>query len=234
MDQRQFENQLKEFTSRSDKRFPIRRQDMVPVLNEDTPTTQDHCYTYVMHTGWAARILAESKPPRHVDIGSYLYFSSLLSAFIPWEFYDVRPYYMPMSNLKTGSADLTQLPFPNGSVESLSCLHTMEHVGLGRYGDKLDPQGDLKAASELQRVLRPNGQLLMVLPLNQSPRVIFNAHRLYSYEQVLEMFGNLKLKEFSIVPPGSRGEIMKNAKPSDIVNVEYHSDSTGLFWFTKP
>ena len=124
------------------------------------------------------------------------------------------------------------LPFPDNSVESLSCMHVMEHVGLGRYGDTVDARGDLRAAGELSRVLKKGGQLLMVLPMNEIPRVVFNAHRLYSYKQVLEMFPSLTVREFSLVPPGNVA-IVKNAQVSDIANAMGHIDSTGMFWFEK-
>jgi hypothetical protein len=66
-------------------------------------------------------------------------------------------------------------------------MHVVEHVGLGSYGDSLDPNGDLKAMSELKRVLSINGNLLFVVPVGK-PRVMFNAHRIYSYEQIIECF----------------------------------------------
>ncbi len=46
-----------------------------------------------------------------------------------------------------------------------SCMHTIEHIGLGRYGDPLDAVGDQTALSELQRVVAPGGSLLIVVPV---------------------------------------------------------------------
>jgi SAM-dependent methyltransferase len=126
-----------------------------------------------VHTGWAARVLAETKPKEHVDFGSYVYFASIASALVPrFRFYDIRPEYIPLPGLETGAADLTSLPFPDNSLESISCLHVLEHVGLGRYGDHINAIGDLHAANQLKRVLKPGGRLLMVLPMNQNPFVV--------------------------------------------------------------
>jgi hypothetical protein len=36
-------------------------------------------------------------------------------------------------------------------------MHVVEHIGLGRYGEPMDEQGDLKAIEELKRVLAPGG-----------------------------------------------------------------------------
>jgi SAM-dependent methyltransferase len=72
----------------------------------------------------------------------------------------------------------------------------MEHIGLGRYGDELDAQGDIKAARELVRVLKPGGQLLMVTPMNEFPHIRYNADRYYSKEMVMGMFEPLELRDF--------------------------------------
>ena len=65
-----------------------------------------------------------------------------------------------------------------------------EHIGLGRYGDPLDPLGTRKAAAELQRVLAPGGQLLFSLPVGR-PRVEFNAHRVHDPHEVASWFDGL-------------------------------------------
>lgn len=102
----------------------------------------------------------------------------------------------------------------------------MEHIGLGRYGDALDVQGDLKAAKELKRVLAPGGQALIVLPVGQ-PKVCFNAHRIYSYEQVMDMFAGLELREFTLFDPP---QYIVNADPARVKNL---SEGAGCFWFIK-
>jgi hypothetical protein len=94
--------------------------------------------------------LAKIKPAEHIDISSILSFSTIVSAFVPVKFYDYRPAVLEISNYHSGFADLKQLPFPDNSVESLSCMHTIEHIGLGRYGDELDVNGDIKAIEELK------------------------------------------------------------------------------------
>lgn len=154
---------------------------------------------YIYHTAWAARILANINPKSHIDISSVLYFSTIISAFIPTEFYDYRNVNVRLSNFRSKRGDLLSLPFKSNSVRSLSCMHTLEHIGLGRYGDNLDPDGDLKSASELSRVLSKDGNLLIVVPVGK-PRILFNAHRVYAYKYVIDMFKGLRLLDFSLIP----------------------------------
>ena len=222
MRQEEYEHGWEFFSS--DKRFPVK--DQLPFLNDDG-VSYGYDSHYVLHTAWAARVLAEIKPVKHVDISSYIYFSSLVSAFVPIEFYDYRKVSLPLSGVVTGSADLTKLAFASDSVRSLSCMHVMEHIGLGRYGDPLDTEGDIKSAHELQRVLAPGGDLLVVVPVGR-PRVMFNAHRIYSYEQVMEMFDGLILHEFSLIPDS--GGLIRGAEPLEVGRQTY---GCGCFWFKK-
>jgi SAM-dependent methyltransferase len=187
---------------------------------------------YVYHTSWAARKLAIIAPQKHVDISSSLYFVGITSAFIPIDFYDYRPADLRLSNMSTNSADLTSLPFNSNSIESLSCMHTIEHVGLGRYGDKVDPDGDKAACAELSRVLTPGGSLLFVVPIGGVAKIQWNAHRIYNYETVLDLFQNLELREFSLIPEHEKdGGMISNPDPSRLMSENY---ACGCFHFVKP
>jgi len=185
---------------------------------------------YFFHLAWAARVLAETKPAYHVDISSHVDFCAVLSAFIPTRFYEYHPLSARLENLQTGQADLLKLPFEDDSVPSLTCLHVVEHVGLGRYGDPLDVDGDLKAMVELKRVLAPGGQLLLAVPVGR-PRVEFNAHRVYSYGHLTDALDGLTLKEFALIPDSPEtGDLVRNASPALADQQEY---GCGCFWTTK-
>ena len=165
-----------------------------------------------------------------MDISSILQFCSLVSAFIPTRFYDYRPADIALDGLTTGQADLTALPFESGSLPSLSCMHTVEHVGLGRYGDPLDPEGDLKAMRELERVLAPGGSLLLAVPIGK-PKLMFNGHRIYAYSQIMDAFAGLELREFSLILDDAHpGGLVRNADPGLADEQNY---GCGCFHFRK-
>jgi hypothetical protein len=209
-----------------DKRFNLSSKDLYPILYEkDKDQAFDRHYVY--HLAWAARKVREINPERHVDISSSLHFSTIVSAFIPVDFYDYRPADIKLANLNTGSADLTKLHFADNSIKSLSCMHTIEHVGLGRYGDPIDPKGDIKSMNELIRVLAPGGDLIFVAPVGR-PKVMFNSSRVYSFEQVLALAKGLNLKEFTLLPDA--GGLIENATPEQ---VSQQTHGCGCFWFKK-
>jgi len=212
-------------------RFSLLLKDFHPQIKDKTVTTGFDRH-YVYHTSWAARIIAETKPLKHIDISSSLYFSGLVSAFVPVDFYDYRPADLRLSNLTSKHGDLMKLPFDNDSVQSLSCMHTIEHVGLGRYGDPLDPDGDIKACRELSRVLAKDGSLLFVTPLGKESNIEWNAHRIYSYDSALALFPDLKLVEFSLIPEFEKdGGLIRNADPKLLEHEHY---ACGCFRFIKP
>jgi SAM-dependent methyltransferase len=213
--------------SDNSRRFSVRLANFYPQIKDKTVATGFDRH-YIYHTAWAARKVFELKPQLHIDIGSSLYFSGIVSAFVPVKFYDYRPADLALSGLTSERADLLRLPFDNESIFCLSCMHTIEHIGLGRYGDPLDPEGDLKAIDELKRVLAPGGNLLFVVPVGK-PKIMFNAHRIYSYEQIVKYFSGMELKEFSLIPEKA-GDVIINAGAERVNQEEY---GCGCFWFVK-
>lgn len=186
---------------------------------------------YIYHPAWAARVLSKIRPSRHTDISSTLNFCAIVSAFFPVDFYDYRPAPLYLSGLNSRAANLLGLPFADESVESLSCMHVIEHVGLGRYGDPIDPSGDIKAIRELCRVLQPGGNLLVVVPIGD-PCVQFNAHRVYRHRDFISYFDGLELVEFALIPDGSAPYGLLYSPSEEEVNSQKYG--CGCYWFRKP
>jgi SAM-dependent methyltransferase len=101
---------------------------------------------------------------------------------------DLRPLSLEMESVKFVQGTILNLPFPDSSIESLSSLCVIEHIGLGRYGDPLDPLGSLKACNELARVIKPGGNLYISVPIEDSPKTYFNAHRSFNEDLFLNLF----------------------------------------------
>ena len=212
--------------SRIPKAEPIRIIDTYPCIFDKTETTNfDPHYFY--QDIWAFSKIFASKVNYHIDIGSRIDFIGYLTSITKVTFIDIRPLVTNLENLNSIKASILSLPFEDNSIASASCLHVAEHIGLGRYGDPLDPEGTYKACKELQRVLTKDGDLYFSLPVGK-PKLSFNAHRIHSPQQILDYFNDLRLIEFSIVD--DQGQFKKN------VNISLFRDSSysdGLFWFKK-
>src|SRR5881409_2227893 len=108
-----FRGEFRQFRSLSERRpprFDLRWSERLPCLDDRTATTPFDRH-YVYHAAWAARALADTRPERHVDISSTLFFCGIVSAFVPVDFYDYRPADLHLDNLVSGRADLLSLPF---------------------------------------------------------------------------------------------------------------------------
>ena len=221
---------------KENKRFPINFFDIFPILKEKTKTT-DFDSHYVYHVAWAIRKVLEIKQKenieKHLDFSSSLHFSANLSAFLPVDFYDYRPANLSLSNLNSKEADLTNLNnFKDNSINSLSCMHVVEHIGLGRYGDPIDTEGDIKAINELKRICEIGGNIIFVTPVGKQ-RIQFNAHRIYAFKTILNLFGeDFELKEFSLVKDDHNFlENVSISEAEDIVSRQNYG--CGCFWFVK-
>lgn len=230
---REFEAEFQRFRTlleRSGRPFPMRADEILPCLDDRSSQTPfDPHYTY--HPAWAARVLARTRPAKHVDISSILSFSAIVSAFIPVEFYDFRPAPLRLRNFSSAALDLTCIGFPDNSVASLSSMHVIEHVGLGRYGEQLDPNGDLKAIRELYRVLAPGGNLMVAVPVGRA-RIQYNAHRVYDHAEFRGYFAGLELMEFALIPDGEVPTGLIYDAPRDLVDAQEYG--CGCYWFRKP
>lgn len=225
---RDFE-QFRGMASEVDRRFVVRWEDRLPCLADAGRATRVDRH-YVYHTAWAARLLARLQPARHYDFSSLHYFATLVSAFVPVTYCEFQPGGIRLPGLRSLAANLLSLPFVDDSLPSMSCMHVLEHLGLGRYGDPLDPQADRKAAAELRRVLTPGGMLIVVVPVGR-PALRFNAHRVYSHGQVLDMFEGLQLLTSALIPDSAAtGNIIPDPTPELIAAQRY---GCGCFLFTK-
>src|SRR4051812_43996008 len=162
------------YSRRAGKRA-ARFADSYPCLGDWTSATPFDAH-YFYQGAWLARRLAARRPTEHVDVGSSALMLSVLSATTPVRHFDFRPLQAALPGLQCAAGDILALPLAAGSVASLSCLHVIEHIGLGRYGDPIDPEGSARAARELARVLAPGGRLYLSVPVGRE-RTCFNAHR---------------------------------------------------------
>jgi len=201
-------------------------RDSYPCLTDRLSTTPFDPH-YFFQGAWLARKVAQAAPAQHVDVSSSVMTIAALSGFVDTVFVDYRPLQVSLPNLDCRAGNITKLPFEDGSVNSLSCLHVIEHIGLGRYGDPLDPHGSLRAASELQRVLLPGGNLYLSTPVGRE-RVCFNAHRVFAPDTVVSMFGEMELVSFSCVDDA--GNLVQDATLASAHANEY---GCGLFHFQK-
>ena len=204
----------------------INMADIYPCIHNKTETTRfDPHYFY--QDIWAFKKIRDANPEHHVDVGSRIDYVGFLTAITNVEFIDIRPLAAQLDGFSSKKGSILSMPFEDNSVRSISCLHVAEHIGLGRYGDKLNTAGTKKACKELSRILEPGGNLYFSLPVG-IPRLCFNAHRIHSPRRILRYFEGLELVEFSGVD--DKKNYRKGINLDELAGAEY---ACGFFHFTK-
>jgi SAM-dependent methyltransferase len=178
---------------------------------------------------WAARHVYSRGVKHLVDVGSRV--DGFIGHVLPFCnvcYVDLRPLTASVPGMEFRQGSILALPFATDSVEIVTCLHVIEHIGLGRYGDPINPEGSFLAARELCRVLKPGGILLIGTPVGRE-RLCFDAHRIFDPATVVEMFHGLQMEEFSLVNDEGL-EIILNTSFEKARRCSY---GCGLFVFRK-
>lgn len=171
-----------------------------PLLTDSGPGCQAGvCSGHYFHQDLlVANYIFRRRPAIHLDIGSRIdgFITHLLSFEQNIIIGDIRPLSYRHPRLEFCSIDLSK-PIPSafcGAFDSVSSLHAVEHVGLGRYGDRIDPEGHITAIGNLQKMVARAGNLYLSFPIGRS-RVEFNSQRVLSIAESLEIF-----KSFNLTP----------------------------------
>jgi len=167
---------------------PFRIRFSMPCLGdrfEASGSTRGH---YFYQDLLVARRVFERKPVRHVDVGSRVDgFVAHVAAFREIEVFDIRPLSLAIPSIVFRQADLMNTPENYKEYcDSLSCLHALEHFGLGRYGDPVDLNGHVKGFRSLCAILKPGGVLYFSVPIGPE-RIDFNANRVFALQTVLDL-----------------------------------------------
>ena len=180
-----------------------------------------------------ARFIHEDKPERHVDVGSRIDgFVAHVASFREIEIIDIRPLQMSQHhNISFIQADLTKVEF-SGVTDSLSCLHAIEHFGLGRYSDSVDINGHVKGMENLVSLVKPGGRLYVSCPIGLRDEVHFNAHRVLHPNTMLSMPAireYMSLVRFDYVDDG--GDLHCEASIHDAIDCTRYG--CGIYTFIK-
>jgi Caenorhabditis protein of unknown function, DUF268 len=166
--------------------FPITRYKTYPrERNQSSGTMRGH---YFHQDLYVASRISKNNPTRHIDIGSRVDgFVAHVASFRDIEVLDIRPQTEQCHSIQFRQANLLELAEEfTQAADSVSCLHTIEHIGLGRYGDPVDPSGHRKAMRALGSMVKPGGTLYVSTPIGPQ-RLEFHAHRVFGVPGLIEM-----------------------------------------------
>jgi len=160
-----------------------------------------------------AKYIYENKPHDHIDIGSRIDgFVAHVATFRPIKIMDIRDLEKSEhQNIEFIKKDLMNNENIDEKItDSISCLHAIEHFGLGRYGDKIDPDGYIKGFNNIIKMLKKKGKLYISFPIGKRNEVHFNSHRVFHPKDIFNWYEkkDLSLEKFDMVD--DNGKLHKN------------------------
>lgn len=172
-----------------------------PILGEHNEKSSAIISHYFNQDLLVASYIFKNNPKKHVDVGSRVDgFVAHVAAFRKIEVFDIRANNFQFKNIIFKKKDISKTDKNLiNYCDSLSCLHTLEHFGLGRYGDQLDPSGHTKGFKNLVKILKVGGILYVSFPISEKNTVYFNSERSFNPKEVLKWSEELKLIRFDVI-----------------------------------
>jgi SAM-dependent methyltransferase len=163
------------------------------VREELRDDSRPHPVSYIdFECEFASAEIARIDPDRIFDIGSYRHWLLGVMSGRRAITLDVRERETRLANETAITADVRDMDLPDETFDMVVSLHTIEHFGLGRYGDPFDMEGCRKGIGQIIRVLRPGGRLVFSVPVTRgAPCVAFNSHRIFTRDLIWEWFAPL-------------------------------------------
>jgi SAM-dependent methyltransferase len=159
---------------------------------------------------YVAQEIFKRQPIKHLDIASRIDgFVAHVAGFRKIEVMDIRKIDVELENITFIQKDLMREDESfHEYCDSLSCLHALEHFGLGRYGDTLDIDGHKKGLKNISKLLKKGGTAYISVPMGDQ-RIEFNAHRVFSTRYLLNLFEEyFDIQLFSYI--NDNGFLLKN------------------------
>jgi SAM-dependent methyltransferase len=224
---------LKKQRVRDNDKFVIKYYPILDERFEESGTMSGH---YFHQDLLVAKKIFAANPTKHIDIGSRQDgFVAHVAVFREIEIIDIRAQKSKVENVRFIKADLMKLPENMiNYCDSISALHSIEHFGLGRYGDPVDYFGHLKAIKNITQILKPSGIFYFSVPIGERQRIEFNGHRIFSVPYLWNILRkDYCLKSFSYVD--DRRNLHENAEFTDksIENSFWLQYGCGIFELQK-
>ena len=193
---------------------------MLNDLSQQAGTSKGH---YFHQDLLVASYIYKANPLTHIDIGSRIDgFVAHVASFRKIEIIDIRDLRdIGHENIFFKKIDIMDSNNHLQVTDSLSCLHAIEHFGLGRYGDMLDPNGHIKGFNNILKMIKTGGTLYISFPVSKDNEIHFNSQRVFKPTEIFNWPDEeniITLQRFDYV--NLQGELKLNVKIADVENIK--------------
>lgn len=174
---------------------------ILPIFGEHKLNSGNLMPHYFYQDLIVANYIFTKNPAKHVDIGSRVDgFIANVASFREVEIFDIRENDINFKNIKFNKIDILKINKTYFNyADSLSCLHVIEHFGLGRYGDEIDPQAHIIAFRKILQILKSSGILYISFPICTNGKIFFNMERRFDPNEIFEWSKDFDLIKFDFI-----------------------------------
>jgi hypothetical protein len=185
-----------------------------------------------------SNLIFKHKPSVHFDIGSRVdgFIAHLLSfeqTIVIGDIRQLKPFhplvsFHPFDLLKPIPSDKRE------KYDSISCLHVIEHIGLGRYGDTLCFDGPSIALRNLVSLMSQDARLYISHPCGPT-RIEFNAHWVFSASDFYQLLckASLAIEKCFFINDDGACDFLEYYTINEIISVASGSYYGCLVWVCK-
>ena len=180
-----------------------------------------------------SQFIFKRNPLNHLDIGSRIDgLVAQVASFRSLDVIDIRSLDIrPHKNINFIKKDILSFNIfdQKKKYDSISSIGCLSHIGLGRYGDKINVNGYILAIDKMCSLLKKKGFLYLMVPVGKDG-VEFNSHRVFKPEDIIDNFKkNLVFcTEFHLID--DNGSLILNYRYSRVGKYNF---AGGLFVFKK-
>ena len=208
----------------------------LPSLHDKGKESGGSSSEYFIQDLFVAQLLYKLKASRILDVGSRVDgFVSNVASYSNVDICDIRPLKTSFKNIKFIKIDICQPVIKQNLLKKykyVTCLHALEHFGLGRYGDNLSPDSYKNAVLNLSNLMSNDGLLFLSVPVGKS-RVEFNSHRVFDAKSLLEVCIAYNLKLYRFFTIFNTKLVEHNVKDINYRKIIRDNYALGIFIFKK-
>jgi SAM-dependent methyltransferase len=173
----------------------------VSLAYEDEDVSVGAVNERIVELPYVLRALAGVRPGGNVlDVGATESLVSLCLASLGYDVtaVDPRPYPLSHPRLKVVTAEVQRWE-PDETFDAVVCLSTIEHIGLGAYGDEVDDErADLAAMRRIRELTAPQGLLVLTTPFGSSSSQGDGFTRVYDRASLDELLAGWEVADLTI------------------------------------
>ena len=136
-----------------------------------------------------------SKKVKILDIGCYYSNFPIQLASMGYSVtgIDMMKYELTHPNFRFIKGNINKLNFKKNKYDIITCISTLEHIGLAVYGDNLNLDADGRAVNTIYKLLKPGGVILVTVPFGKKGRT--DSYRSYDWDNIMKLFRNFRVLE---------------------------------------